>query len=257
MGGKPLTCLNLAGFPTDQLPLRVLAEILKGGAERVQIAGATLVGGHTIDDHEPKYGLAVTGIVHPQRILRNSGAQAGDLLILTKPLGIGITVTAMKRMQLPGWQVEAAVNTMVALNQKAAEVALKYGAHACTDVTGFGFLGHLHEMATGSGLSMEVWADRVPVLRGSHELAEQGFICGGSKANRSHAEQFATYVDTPETLQVILTDAITSGGLLMAIPPAQAENALSDLHQRGITEAAVVGRAVNAPSGRTYVHCVD
>lgn len=253
MGGRPLTCLNLAGFPIDRLPLEVLAEILKGGAERVSAAGATLVGGHTIDDTEPKYGLAVTGVVHPNRVLSNASAQPGDRIILTKPLGIGIITTAMKRTTVPVEMVEDAVDAMVTLNDIAAQVALEFGAHACTDVTGFGFLGHLHEMALGSGVTIEVWADRVPVIPGTHALVTDGYVCGGSKANRRYAARYTSYEDIPEDLQIIYSDAITSGGLLLAVPAHRAEAATAALHQQGVSAASIVGTVMTGEAGRLIV----
>lgn len=253
MGGRPVTCLNLVGFPVEQLPLTVLAEILKGGAERVAAARATLVGGHTIDDPEPKYGLAVTGLVHPQHLLANSTAQPSDLLILTKPLGIGIITTAMKRSKVPVELMEEAISVMVALNDVAAEVAMACNAHACTDITGFGLLGHLHEMALASGTTAEIWGAAVPVLAGVDALVAGGFVCGGSKANRRYAQQFATFTGVPDSMQTIFTDAITSGGLLMAVPPSSAPQALAKLHEKGVQAAAIIGQMTSGEPGMLSV----
>lgn len=253
MGGRPLTCLNIAAFPVEQLPLSVLADILRGGGERVAQAGAVVVGGHTISDPEPKYGLAVTGVVHPSRVITNAGARPGDLLVLTKPLGVGIITTALKRTSVPPEQQAAAIEAMVALNDMAAAVAVQYQAHACTDVTGFGFLGHLREMAQASQVGVEVFAASVPLLPGTLAFAEQGFICGGSRANLRHATQFATHHGVSQALQVALTDAVTSGGLIISLAERLAEAALQSLHERGITAAAVVGRVTAGHPGQLVV----
>lgn len=254
MGARPITCLNVAAFPVTRLPLTILAEILKGGAERVHQAGAALVGGHTIDDPEPKYGLAVTGLVHPKRILTNAGALPGDLIVLTKPLGVGIITTAMKQTTVPAAQVQAAVEAMVTLNDVAAEVAVQFNAHACTDVTGFGFLGHLREMALASRTGMEVYAGSVPLLPGTLEWASRGYLCGGSKANRRYMTQFTRYIGVSDILQAILTDAITSGGLIISFPPQVAAKALQALRERGVTTAAIVGQVVPDLPGRLRIH---
>jgi len=241
MGAKPLTCMNIAAFPSDKLPLSVLVEILRGGAERVQAAGATLVGGHTIVDNTPKFGMAVTGIVHPDRILTNAGGQADDVLLLTKPLGIGVVTTAIKRSNLPGELVNQAMQTMIALNAEAALAAIECGAHACTDVTGVGLLGHLHEMALASGLAARIHSATVPMLPGVLELTAAGFVCGGSRANLSYAARYTTFAPHVEpTRQLVLADAVTSGGLLVALPAEMAEKYQSCLAAKGV-HAAVIG----------------
>ncbi len=254
MGGRPLTALNIVGFPRERLGPEVLAEILRGGAEKVREAGAVLLGGHTVDDDEPKYGLAVTGLVHPDRVLTNAGARPGDQLVLTKPLGVGVITTALKRGAAPPEAVAAAVEAMCALNAAAAEEAQAVRAHACTDVTGFGLLGHAREMAAGSGVSLRLWADRVPLLPGSLELAEAGHICGGSRNNRRYLEPCVTFAPgVSEVMQALLGDAITSGGLLIAVPAQRAQELLDRLHDRGVSAAALVGEVVEGPEGQILV----
>jgi len=220
MGGAPVSALNLVAFPLETLGADVLAEILRGGADAVAAAGASIVGGHSIDDPEPKYGLAVTGTVHPDRVLRNSGGQAGDTLVLTKPLGAGAVATAIKRGLAADDLVARAVEVMTTLNARGAEQARAAGAHALTDVTGFGLLGHLHELAEASGLAAELDAAAVPAIDGVLELLEgEQALAGGSRRNRADAERFATWADAvPEPTRRLLCDAMTSGGLLAAVP---------------------------------------
>jgi selenide, water dikinase len=224
MGAEPLSALNLVAFPLERLGGEVLAEILRGGGDVVRAAGAMVVGGHSIDDPEPKYGLAVTGVVHPDELLSNAGGRPGDALVLTKPLGVGAISTALKRGAgtdlLP-----AAVETMTTLNAEAAAGARAAGAHALTDVTGFGLLGHLRELALASGVAAEVDAEAVPALKGVEELLRDGdAVSGGSRRNREHAESFTTFADdVEEWRRRLLCDATTSGGLLAAVPPASAE----------------------------------
>lgn len=253
MGGQPLTCLNIAAFPKDALPLHVLGDILRGGIDKVNEAGATVVGGHTINDDTPKYGLAVTGLVHPDRILTNAGGKPGDILLLSKPLGAGILTTAMKRTSLPAKVIAETLGTMRTLNKEAARVALTYNAHACTDITGFGLLGHLHEMANASHLAAKVEAATVPLLPQTLELAEAGFICGGSKANLAYANTFTHFgTNVSPQMQAILSDAITSGGLLIALPASHAANALTALRQECLS-AAAVGTLITGQPGSIYV----
>jgi len=221
MGGTPLTALNLVAFPLDALGAPVLAEILRGGADVAREAGVSIVGGHSIDDPEPKYGLAVTGTVHPDRILRNAGARPGDLLYLTKPLGGGVASTATKRGKASGELIAAAVAAMTTLNRDGARAALAAGAHAMTDVTGFGLLGHLREMVEASGVGAEVDAGAVPVLPEVLELlsAPEPPIAGGTRRNRGWVEDSVDFSpDVPEERRWLLCDAMTSGGLLVAVP---------------------------------------
>ncbi len=225
MGGRPLTAMNVVAFPLERLGPDVLRKILRGGADVVGRAGACIVGGHSIDDPEPKYGLAVTGIVHPDKMLTNAGAQPGDALVLTKPLGVGAISTARKRGQRDDDLLARGVEVMVTLNEAAADAAHAAGAHALTDVTGFGLLGHLHSLARASGVAAEIEAAAVPAIPGVAELLEgDDAVSGGSQRNRDYAETFTSFAsDVPEWRRRLVCDATTSGGLLVAVPVAQAE----------------------------------
>jgi selenide,water dikinase len=223
MGGEPVSALNLVAYPLATLGGEMLAEILRGGADAVSAAGASIVGGHSIDDPEPKYGLAVTGTVHPDRVLTNAGGRTGDALVLTKPLGAGAVATAIKRGLADGELVERAIAVMTTLNATAAAQARAAGAHALTDVTGFGLLGHLHELAEASGLAAQVDATAVPAIDGVLELlADERALAGGSKRNRADAEDWTAFGDVPEPLRRLCCDAMTSGGLLAAVAPERA-----------------------------------
>jgi selenide, water dikinase len=238
MGATPVSAINLVAFPLEQLGADVLGEILRGGAEAVAAAGASIVGGHSIDDPEPKYGLAVTGTVHPGAVLTNAGGRPGDALVLTKPLGTGLVSTAVKRgLAAP---VDEAVRVMTTLNESAAAAARAAGASALTDVTGFGLLGHLHELALASGCAAEVLAEQVPAIDGVLALTDTA-IAGGTRRNREHAETFATFAyGVPEERRWLLCDAMTSGGLLAATP-------------RAMGEGWVVGRLVAGEPGAITV----
>lgn len=254
MGGAPLLALNVVAFPTDALPIAVLAEILRGGADKAQEAGARIIGGHSIDDREPKYGLAVTGLVHPDRVWRNSTAKPGDRLILTKPLGMGIVSTAIKRDLASAALIERAVGVMTTLNKNAARATLEIGVDAATDVTGFGLLGHLHEMTAGSGVSAEIRFRDVPVLREVPDLAAQGVVPGGTKRNLAFVEPFVSFATTLDPVQrLILADAQTSGGLLLAVAPDRAAALLHALHTQGVPVFAEIGTITDGPSGRISV----
>jgi selenide,water dikinase len=245
MGGEPVSALNLVAYPLATLGADLLAEILRGGADAVAAAGAAVVGGHSIDDPEPKYGLAVTGVVHPERVLRNSGGRAGDALVLTKPLGAGAVATAIKRGLADDDLVERAIAVMTTLNAAAALQARAAAAHALTDVTGFGLLGHLHELAEASGLAAVVEAATVPAIAGVHELlADDRALAGGSKRNRADAETWTTFgVEVPEPLRRLCCDAMTSGGLLAAVAPERA----------GQIDGWVVGSLVEGEAGTIAV----
>jgi selenide,water dikinase len=251
MGGRPITALNLVAFPVETLGHDVLREILAGGAAVCEAAEVAIVGGHSIDDPEPKYGLAVSGTVHPDRVLTNAGGRAGDALVLTKPLGAGAITTALKRgLEAP---LQEAVDVMTTLNRDAAAAALAAGAHALTDVTGFGLLGHLHRMLRASGMTAEVWADQVPLLPGAAELAAAGFISGGTNANMSYLSAVADIdPETDPVTAVLLHDAQTSGGLLIAVPAAGVDALRADLRAAG-TEAALVGTVEQGEPGRIAV----
>ena len=254
MGGKPLTAMNLVSFPVGKLKMDILAKILQGGSEKIREAGAVLVGGHSIDDAEPKYGLSVTGIVHPDHILSNAKAEPGDILVLTKPLGIGIITTGIKRGVVSPEAEAEVIEVMATLNKGAAEAAIEVGVHAVTDVTGFGFLGHLHEMLQASGCSAEVYAEAVPVLESVWECIRQKAIPGGTQANRRHLEGKVDFAqDVSEELRIVLFDAITSGGLLLAVPEDRADLLIKRLEENKTPAAAVVGRIQKGEPGRIAV----
>ena len=221
MGGTPVSAINLLAFPLADVGDRVLGEILRGGADAVAAAGASIVGGHSIDDPEPKYGLAVTGIVHPDEVLTNAGGRPGDTLVLTKPLGVGLVSTAIKRGYLA--PVDEAIELMTTLNDRAAASARAASATALTDVTGFGLLGHLHELAAASGCAAEITATDVPAIESVLGLTEVA-IAGGTQRNRDHAQTFTTFAPSvSEAHRWLLCDAMTSGGLLAATPNQMAE----------------------------------
>ena len=244
MGASPVSALNLVAYPLETLGPDPLREILRGGADAVAEAGASVVGGHSIDDPEPKYGMAVTGVIDPRAILTNAGGQAGDALVLTKPLGAGTVATALKRGFADPELVERAIAVMSALNAKASAQARAAGAHALTDVTGFGLLGHLHELAEGSGLAAEVDAAAVPAIEGVLELLEdERAVAGGSRRNRADADTFTTWGDVPAARQRLVVDAMTSGGLLVALPAERA----------GDVDGWVVGRLAEGEAGTIRV----
>ncbi len=249
MGATPLTAMNIIGFPTC-LGTDVLAQILLGGLSKITEAGALLVGGHSIEDKEPKYGLAVTGLVAPDRVKSNAGARPGDQLILTKPLGVGIMTTAIKGGLASGAEAAAVIAVMTRLNKDAAEVMAEAGASACTDITGFGFLGHASELAAASQVSLSIQAGSVPVLPSALGYAAMGIIPAGAYANRDYLAGKITFAPgVRETTQDILFDPQTSGGLLMALPAAAVPAAIAALRERGINDAALVGNVVAGEPG--------
>ncbi|WP_052339921.1 selenide, water dikinase SelD [Gorillibacterium massiliense] len=253
MGGKPLTALNIVAFPISTLDKSVLADILRGAGDKMREAGVTLVGGHSIDDREPKFGLSVTGLVHPDKVRTNAGARPGDKLILTKPIGVGILTTSIKKDLLSGEEVERVTKVMTTLNKTAAEIMEPYDVSACTDVTGFGLLGHGMEMAKGSGVGIRIQASRVPVLPRVRELAEAGQIPGGTRNNYAHLEGSVSYPDQMDQIsRYILCDAVTSGGLLIAIHPEQAEELLQKLLAAGV-EAAMIGETTDEYPGTIVI----
>jgi selenide,water dikinase len=251
MGGTPLTALQLLSWPRDGLPWETAADVIDGGLEILTEAGCALVGGHSIDDREPKYGFAITGTVHPDRIITNAGARPGDRLVLTKPIGTGIISTAVKAGAAGGEVASTAVATMIRLNAAASAAALDVGVNAGTDVTGFGLLGHLAEMLAAEGLSAEVEFDRIPILAGAGDLAAAGHVPGGSKRNRTAVAPDTDFGHIDEISRVLVTDAQTSGGLLLAVTPDRVDD-LADLLVSGGDEAAVIGRVMPpATDGRS------
>lgn len=253
MGGKPLTVLNIVAFPITTLDKRILADILRGASDKVQEAGATLVGGHSIDDKEPKFGLAVTGIVHPDKVRTNAGAKPGDKLILTKPIGVGILTTSIKKDQLSEEEVQRVTKVMSTLNKQAAETMEPFDVHACTDVTGFGLIGHAMEMAKGSHVGIRLNKTKVPVLPRVRELADQGFVPGGTKNNFNHVQENVTFPDSmDQTDRWILCDAVTSGGLLISVNPAQADDLHNQLRDAGV-DAHLIGEVTTENAGLIVV----
>ncbi len=253
MGGQPKTVLNIVGYPIKKLGAEILAEILRGAGDKVKEAGAITVGGHSIDDQEPKFGLSVTGTVHPQRVLKNVGAKPGDALVITKPIGVGILTTGIKRGAVTPEQEIAVTETMAMLNKIAAEMLNPFSPHAVTDVTGFGLLGHGSEMARGSDVSFEIILDQVPVLEGTYELAEKGIIPGGSKSNHKWLHEDVSYENISIENQYILCDAITSGGLLVALPEDEAKKYIEILHESGLAHASMIGRVLPKSEKLIYV----
>jgi selenide,water dikinase len=251
LGATPVTALNIVGFPIKSLSPDVLAEILRGGADKVSEAGATLVGGHTVDDEEPKYGLAVTGTVHPDRFIAQSGAQPGDLLILTKPLGTGLISTALKREAAAEADVRQAVTWMTTLNRAASELMASSGAHAATDITGYGLLGHLVEFCRASGVGSSLRLDRFPFLPGALDYARAGFSPAGTWTNWQAVEDFIRPADLDNHTRALLADPQTSGGLLIALPPDRLDTFLSGATPAVLT--AVIGEITEATPGTITV----
>lgn len=253
MGGEPKTVLNIVGYPIKKLGAQMLSDILRGAADKVKEAGAITVGGHSIDDQEPKFGLSVTGIVHPDKIWKNIGAKPGDVLVLTKPIGVGIITTGIKRNAVTPKQEQTVTETMAALNKVAAEVLTNFHPHAVTDVTGFGLLGHGSEMARGSIVSFEISLSQVPVLEGALELAKNGVVPGGSKSNHKWLSDDVEYDDILPEEQLLLCDAITSGGLLVAISAEEAGYYVDKLLSRGLSNVAIIGKVTEKKDKLIYV----
>jgi len=253
MGASPLFALNIVAFPSSRLPLDVLENILLGAASVAAEADIPILGGHTVDDPEPKFGMAVTGMVHPDKILKNNTAQPGDVLILTKPLGTGILSTALKRGLLDDHGRKELVEVMSTLNKKAAEVMNEFNIHACTDITGYGLLGHLYEMTSGSKVDVTVYATKVPLLKRASDFAAAGIVPGGTVSNREHFGQFVDFAEnTGETIKTVLFDAQTSGGLLIAIREDEAEGILTRLEKEGVV-AYLIGKINGKGAGRIRV----
>lgn len=248
MGGTPLTALNIVCFPIKELPGEMLADILRGGSDKMREAGVHLAGGHSVDDAEPKYGLSVTGTVHPDRITTNAGARPGDVLVLTKPLGTGILATAAKRDALDPDTLRLAIETMATLNRAAAEAMQAVGIgpggaiHAATDITGFGLLGHLSHIARASGVGLHLDSAAIPLLPHARELARAGYTTGGGSSNANYLAEIVTFAaSVPDDLRDVLLDPQTSGGLCIAVAPERADDLLRALEERGVETRAVIG----------------
>jgi selenide, water dikinase len=252
MGARPIFALNVVGFPRDVLPLDVLGRILEGGAAIATEAGIGVIGGHSVDDPEPKYGLVALGLVHPDRIVANAGARPGDRLFLTKPLGIGVLTTAIKRDLAPPASVDQAIRSMRTLNRAACEAMLEVGPHAATDVTGFGLVGHLLEMLNASGVGARLRFGRVPLLDGVWDLVRAGCYPGGSQRNHEHVSARVDWGDLDAAEQLVLADAQTSGGLLIAVPAERADALRAALAARGTLAAAEIGE-VTSEVGRVQI----
>ncbi|WP_227394860.1 selenide, water dikinase SelD [Jeotgalibacillus aurantiacus] len=253
MGGTPLTALNIVAFPISTLDKSILTDILRGAGDKLKEAGVTLVGGHSIDDKEPKFGLAVTGTVHPDKVRANAGAKPGDKLILTKPIGVGISTTSLKNGLLTEEETANVTKVMATLNKTAAETMSAYDVHAATDVTGFGLLGHASEMAAGSDAGLVIYKEDVPVLPRVRELAEAGSVPGGTRNNYAHLEGKVDYPEEMDQLdRYILCDAVTSGGLLISVSPDDADQLLADLRSKEVN-AHLIGEVTADHPGKIRV----
>jgi len=254
MGGRPLTALNIVCFPSKSLDISVLKAILKGGVDKMREAGVILLGGHSVDDAELKYGLAVTGMVHPNRLITNSGAKPGDKLVLTKPLGTGIISTAIKAGEADNRTTAKVVRSMAALNKHACEVMQEIGVHACTDITGFGFIGHACQLAQNSHVGLMIDAVNVPVFEEVRDFINKGLCPGGLCRNRDfYGSKVEFGRNVPEYLKDVLFDPQTSGGLLIALAAESAVALLGRLSELGVKEAAIVGEVIEEPEGRMLV----
>jgi selenide,water dikinase len=255
MGGRPLTAMNIICFPSKDLPKKVLKEILRGGLEKIHEAGALLVGGHSVDDKELKYGLSVTGIIHPDRIVKNRGAKVGDRLILTKPIGMGVIAKAIKGKVASETAVNNLIEVASTLNKKASEIMLKYDCHACTDITGFGVGGHLLEMARASKVEIAIYVDKVPLLPGTKEYALTGLIPSGSYAIKHFCEKSVEIDPRIETVLIdLMFDPQTSGGLVISLGPDVADACLKELKDEGIKSATIIGDILSPhPKGRLKI----
>ena len=252
MAARPLTALNLVAFPKEG-PIELLSEIIRGGADKASEAGVSIIGGHSIDDREPKYGMAVTGVVHPQKMALKGGAKPGDMLVLTKPLGTGIIATAIKVGKAPDAMIGAAVSSMKLLNKAAADAMIDSGVRGATDITGFGLLGHLHEMVHVSGVSARLSFGKVPFFDGVTELARL-FVPAGTRSNLRHVNDKMTWAgDITENEKLMLADAQTSGGLLIAVSPDRLDRLLAGLSSRGVLTRAVIGEIIAGEAGNIIV----
>lgn len=253
MGGVPRTALNIAGFPRSKLPLEILGEILRGGGEKCAEAGVAVIGGHTLDDPEPKFGLSVTGFVHPDRVVTNAAARPGDRLVLTKPLGLGVITTGIKQERTTRSTIDEAIRVMAALNRAAGQAMADVGASAATDITGFGLLGHLHEMTRASGVRARILLSAVPILEEAWGLARAGTVPGGTQRNRAALAGAVIWEGIDEDGQILLCDAQTSGGLLIAVPGDRLARLVQALRAGGTPASEVVGEITGEGAGEITV----
>ncbi len=254
MGAKPIFALNIVGFPINDLPNEMLTTILQGGADKAKEAGIPTVGGHSVDDKEPKYGLVVTGEVEEKNIVTNKSATPGDVLVLTKPLGIGIIATAIKKGVVKNDVIRAAVESMSALNELASKIMVELGVKTATDVSGFGLLGHLNEICEASKVSAEIKYDDLPLLPGVNKLASDGIISGGTKRNLSFAKSFTKFLEDRTKIEMLITsDAQTSGGLLISLSPNSAKMFIKKFNERSPIKAQEIGNIIKQKTNTIYV----
>ena len=247
MGARPVTALNIVAFPVDDMDNSVLRDILRGGLSKITEAGAVLAGGHSIKDDELKYGLSVTCIVHPEKMISNGGAKPGDALVLTKPLGTGIVATALKRKLITPEELDTMVNSMVRLNKYAADVVANYDVHAMTDVTGYGLVGHLLEMLDSSGMDAKIFVDQLPVLPGTFKYAEQKVVPGGLLSNRKfYNPRISVGAGVTRLEELLVVDPQTSGGLLISLAAENAQVFVNDLQKNGVEDARIIGEISNS-----------
>lgn len=255
MGGVPKTVLNIVAYPMEELGPKVLAEILKGSSDKVKEAGALVVGGHSIDDKEPKFGLSVTGLVHPNKYYKNIGSRPGDVLVLTKPIGIGILTTALKKDLLTKKQINDTSQMMSMLNKSAAEVLSGFEPSAVTDITGFGLLGHAYEMASGSNVSFQIDYKKIPLLSGTKALADKQIFPAGSRTNHAWLKDVVSYSETISSVEeLILCDSITSGGLFISMNKDEAEKYVEQLKSNHSIESHIIGKVINKSAKAIYVN---
>ena len=254
MGGVPKTAMNLVAFPIKQMDLSILRQILQGGLDKMKEAGVVLVGGHSVEDKELKYGLSVTGFIHPDRILLKKNFKVGDRLILTKPLGTGIVNTAIKGGLASEKIIEFVIDLMATLNRDAADVMNDYPVSACTDITGFGLIGHLAEMVFDSRYGIEIWTEKIPIIPEAIEYAGMGLVPAGAYKNREFRESMVDFAPSVDILiQDVLFDPQTSGGLLICVEKESADDMVKSLKKKGVDNAAVIGEVLSGPKGRIVV----
>jgi len=254
MGATPITALNIVGYPSAEIEPDLVARILLGGYDKLNEAEVAIIGGHTVDNPALIYGLTVTGVVHPQKVMTNSGAKPGDLLVLTKPIGTGSINHGIKQDKTSPEVVSRAIEVMTTLNKAAAEAMLEVGANACTDVTGFGLLGHLWEMLVASKVGAKIFASKIPMIEGALDLIEQRIFPGGARANKRFADSFTHWRDDiPEPMRIALCDPQTSGGLLISVPREKIDALMEAMERRSVKWATVVGEIVAEPIGEVFV----
>lgn len=256
MGGKPLTALNLSCFSAS-IGADILAEILKGGADKIREAGATIAGGHTITDEEVKYGVSVTGIINPSKVITNSGAQVGDVLILTKPIGSGVLTTALKIEFITDEEFEEASKVMATLNKIASEEMQKIGVNSCTDITGFGLIGHAYEMAAGSEVALEIDSNKIPIMNKVKDLAKEYCLPSGAYSNEKHFDKWVSFSkEIDDITKLTFFDPQTSGGLLISVNIEKAEALLENINRRSEIKAAIIGRVVEANENNKPINII-